>query len=56
MKIELNKIEAFMILEALTAMLCNCQECEEEPTIELVKKFVDELDSRIQKPQVVAAA
>jgi hypothetical protein len=55
-KFELDRVEVFMILEALSNRLGNCQECDEKPTTELIKKFADELNEHMQKPQVAAAA
>jgi hypothetical protein len=55
MEIELNRIEMFMILEAVSAKLTSCEECDEKQYAELVKKFADKLNEHMQRPQVAAA-
>jgi formylmethanofuran dehydrogenase subunit E len=56
MEFELDRVEVFAILEALTAKLGSCQECEEKTYAELVKRFADKLNEHMQKPQVAAVA
>jgi hypothetical protein len=56
MEFELDRVEVFVVLEALSARLSDCPECEEKLCVELIKKFADELSGYMQKPQVAAVA